>query len=92
VNQTKLESLLEQILNVGSGFIIAFAVWGYIVRPLIHAGYLSIEHTLIITIIFTFISVVRGFIWRRFFNAGIHKWVHSMVKKTFNKTYYVKMQ
>ena len=82
MNQTKLESLLESFVNVGSGFIIAFLVWGFIVRPLIYAGYLTIDHTLAITIIFTVISVVRGFIWRRFFNAGIHKIIHKFVRKS----------
>jgi hypothetical protein len=71
--QTKLESLFEKLCSTGSGFLIALATWEYVIRPLIHGGHLSVEDSLHITMIFTVISIIRGYFWRRFFNAGLHK-------------------
>lgn len=65
--QTKVTSLIEQILNVSSGFLIAMLVWKFLIISM-----LGIEHNLqrniLITAIFTVVSVVRGFLWRRLFN------------------------
>lgn len=66
--QSKIMSALEQIANVGSGLLIAALTWEFIIRPLIYSEVLSIDNTFYITIIFTIISVIRGYIWRRVFN------------------------
>ena len=82
MNQTKLESLLESFINVGSGFIIAFIIWQGIARHFL--GYdISYSENFVLTSIFTVVSVVRGYIWRRFFNAGIHKAIHNFVRKVY---------
>ncbi len=66
-----------------SGFILAALVWAYFVAPLIRAEYLTIDDPILITVIFTFVSFVRGYFWRRFFNAGIQ----HMVKAGLTKIY-----
>ncbi|MBC7953160.1 MAG: hypothetical protein H7Z12_15240 [Rhodospirillaceae bacterium] len=59
-------SLVEQLLNVGSGVVLALIV-GQIVYPLF--GYaVSVKDNLGLTIIFTLVSIVRGYVWRRVFN------------------------
>jgi hypothetical protein len=66
--QLKRYSLLEKFLDIGSGFIIAYFAWKYVVAPAIHSGVLNVDDSLLITIIFTIISFVRGYAWRRAFN------------------------
>jgi low affinity Fe/Cu permease len=78
MGQTKLVSLIEQILNVASGFVLSVLVW-QTVGPLF--GYeVTIAANLGITSIFTVVSVVRGYIWRRFFNANLHEAVVRWVR------------
>ena len=72
MKQTKLESLVEASLNTASGFVVSLLVWQWLVAPLFG---LPIDWTMNfgITIIFTIVSVLRSYIWRRFFNAGINR-------------------
>ena len=79
--QTKIESIIEQVFNVGSGFIISYLFWKFVLIDLLQSGTLNIENSFIITAGFTVISVIRGYYWRRFFNAGLHKVVHNFVKR-----------
>lgn len=68
--QSKRISLVEQLFNVGSGVALALIV-GQIVYPLV--GYaVTVRDNLILTIIFTLVSIVRGYVWRRVFN-----WLHQ---------------
>ena len=68
--QTKLESFLESCLNVGSGFILALIVWKFVVVPL--WGFtVSTADNLAITGLFTVVSVIRGYMWRRVFNGKL---------------------
>jgi low affinity Fe/Cu permease len=79
MGQTKLVSLIEQLLNVASGFVLSVLVW-QMVGPLF--GYeVTIASNLGITSIFTVVSVIRGYIWRRFFNANLHKAVVRWVRR-----------
>jgi hypothetical protein len=82
MNQTKLESLFESVINVGSGFILAFIIWQTI-APIFLGYEITYAENFVLTSIFTVVSVARGYIWRRFFNAGIHKLVHNFVKQTY---------
>lgn len=66
--QSKYQSIIEQTLNVGSGFIISVLVWEFVIKNLIHEGVLSVDSSVWITVIFTVVSFVRGYLWRRFFN------------------------
>jgi hypothetical protein len=65
--QSRWNSFVEQVFNVGSGFIISLLFWVYVVVPVWD---LNVDHheNLQITAAFTVLSVVRGFIWRRIFN------------------------
>lgn len=88
MKQTRLESLLEATINTMSGFLISLMFWVWVVIP-VWGIKVTMFDNLMITCCFTVLSIGRGFIWRRFFNAGIHKWVHTIVKRYFDKTYYV---
>jgi hypothetical protein len=65
--QTKSMSLIEQCCNVGSGFVISLLVWQYIICPIWHIERGSGDGVQI-TLVFTAVSVVRGYLWRRIFN------------------------
>lgn len=67
--QTKLESAIEQLFNIGSGFILAYSIWRFGINPAIAAGHMSVEDSFAITSIFTVVSLVRGYFWRRLFNG-----------------------
>lgn len=83
MNQSKLESLLETLVNIFFGFWISFVYWKYFILPMIHAGTIDIDNTLYITGAFTVLAIVRQYIFRRFFNAGIHKLIIKWVKKYY---------
>lgn len=68
--QSRKNSLLEQILNVGSGFFISLILMGAIVAPLYNLETNTSEN-FGITCIFTIASIVRGYLWRRFFNKRL---------------------
>jgi len=81
LEQSKLESAIETFLNVGSGFIISFAFWKYFVMPMIEYGYIEINDTTIITGMFTVISVIRGYYWRRMFSKKLPHRIVEYVKQ-----------
>ena len=71
--QTRKGSLLEATLNIGSGFIVAMLTWQLVAAPLF--GYkVTLQDNFWLTMIFTVVSVVRSYFWRRLFN-------HYIVKK-----------
>ena len=82
MRQTRVESLIETTINTMMGFGISYAV-----GP-IYFAYLGLEHNhldnLVITAGFTALSIVRGYIVRRFFNAGIHQTAHKLAKRITN--------
>jgi hypothetical protein len=65
--QSKLSSLIEQLLNVGSGFVVSLLFWTYVVVPVWNLEVNTTEN-LQITACFTILSIVRGYVWRRLFN------------------------
>lgn len=65
--QTRIQSAIEQVLNVGSGFIVSLAFLTWIVVPVWHLQVNRVEN-IQITAAFTVLSVVRGYVWRRIFN------------------------
>ena len=71
--QSRKMSMFESCCNVGSGFVCALIVWECIIEPVFNIEK-SFTENLGITLIFTSISVTRGYIWRRLFNhAGTNK-------------------
>jgi len=79
MQQSKLESLIEVNTNIATGFIVSYIFWTFFLVDWIEQGYVTIHDNFIITMMFTVIAVIRGYLWRRFFNAGFHKLVHQWV-------------
>lgn len=65
--QSRLQSLIEQLFNIGSGFLISLLVWEYVVKPVWHLQ-TSFAENLHITCLFTVVSIARSYVWRRLFN------------------------
>lgn len=65
--QSHKHSVIESVVNTGSGFLISWAVWVWIAAPLFDIPY---EHGqgFAITCIFTVTSLIRGYVLRRIFN------------------------
>ena len=66
MSQSRRHSFLEALLNTASGFLISFFVaeltFAYFNFQSTH------KDTFTITCIFTLVSIVRSYIWRRIFN------------------------
>jgi len=80
MNQTKLESVIEVFFNYLSGFILAYFIYDVIVIP---TPWIKNSAFLVIAL-FTLVSIVRTYFWRRFFNAGLHRMVHKFVTRWFS--------
>ena len=69
--QTKKESLLEILISVTIGWLIGF-ISNMVILPLF--GYpISVADSIYISILFTLISIIRGYIVRRYFNWQEYK-------------------
>jgi len=66
--QSKRMSLMETMLNVASGFVISLLLWQFVVCPVWEIER-SFRQGIEVTMLFTVASVVRGYLWRRLFNA-----------------------
>ena len=70
--QSKKESMIETLTNVGIGWFISF-IANMLVLPLF--GYnINLTDGLLISIIFTIISIVRSYVVRRWFNSKERKY------------------
>ena len=70
--QTKRESFIEQSLNVLSGLLLSI----FIIQPIVFGMYgikFSMSENFQIATIFTIVSIIRGYIWRRYFNKRLIK-------------------
>ena len=80
MQQTKAVSFIESCLNIGSGFILSMIIWQAIAGPLF--GYeITLTQNLGLTSIFTVVSIVRSYLWRRFFARGLHMTVVNWIGK-----------
>lgn len=78
MEQTRLESLLESAVNIFIGYGVAL-LSQILIFP--HFGiYVSLSTNLWIGAWFTVISLLRSYVIRRWFNAGIHKSVVRAAK------------
>ena len=77
MEQTRLESSIEASVNMLTGFLISYFLWIAVVE--FSGGKANIPDPFFITSLFTVTSLMRSYIWRRFFNAGLHKAVHKAV-------------
>lgn len=66
MSQTRTKSFVEQLCNVGSGFVLSFVVWSWLVVPLWGMEMRFLDN-LGVTGIFTILSIARGYVWRRVF-------------------------
>lgn len=66
MQQTKLDSFLEALFSTFIGFMVSL-VTNMVTMPLMGIS-VSFSQNLVLTIIFTFVSVVRGYLVRRFAN------------------------
>ena len=83
MNQSKLESLLESVVNVLIGYFVAL-LSQLIVFPMFGID-VPITTNLIIGFWFTLVSLVRSYVIRRWFNAGLHRLIALTAKKLANK-------
>lgn len=79
MQQTKIESLIESLVNILIGYGVAL-VSQIVVFPLFGI-FVPLTTNLLIGVWFTVISLVRSYIIRRWFNAGIHKTVISIARR-----------
>lgn len=68
MSQSRKHSLMESILNTASAFFISWLVLWQVV-PLFWPVSVGPGQSMGITMLFTAISVVRNYFWRRHFNA-----------------------
>lgn len=80
MNQSKLESLLEAFVNQLTGFLISLAFTAWVIVPLWHLNW-TLTDNLAVTMMFTGVSILRSYLWRRFFNAGLHRVIHGWVAR-----------
>lgn len=64
--QTKRQSLIETLTNVAIGYLVSL-IANLIVLPLFNYN-ISLIDGIYISIIFTVISIIRGYLVRRYFN------------------------
>lgn len=83
VNQSKLESSIEATANIAVGFIVSFSVYAWLVPVIWPKGVPAEPSTQVfwLTCIFTVSSWLRSYLWRRFFNAGMHKVAQRMARR-----------
>ena len=67
VGQSKIESLIESIINTSLGFLVAL-ITQILIYPLFDIEVSFGDQTLL-ALIFTSVSLVRGYIVRRYFNT-----------------------
>lgn len=79
MTQTKLESLVEVLLNVAIGWVIAL-ITQVLVFPLFGIN-ITLKDQLGISVIFTIVSIVRGYVIRRWFNARLHQMAVKLAKE-----------
>ena len=70
MNQARLDSLIEAIINVAIGFAINFTA-NMLIFPLF-GFHITARDNLLLGLIYTVISVARSYCIRRWFNAKLH--------------------
>lgn len=77
MGQSRLASILEAVLNIFTGMIIAFTLsqvfshYAEVIRVYIYSDFtwaVTAKSNMIVTIILTIVSLIRSYIWRRIFN------------------------
>jgi len=71
VMQSRTHSFIESLVNVALGMVISMALQIVVFPAFGHA--FTLAQNVGITIIFTFASIVRSYVVRRWFNAALHR-------------------
>lgn len=72
VRQSRLESAVEAVLNVGSGYVLGALIWTFVIAP-IWKYEVTLFDAWAIPALFTIVSVLRSYVWRRFFEGRIRR-------------------
>jgi hypothetical protein len=72
MKQTKLVSIVEVCVNVLTGFLLAMLVWMYVIPIFWPRMEGPLSESFWVTFMFTTVSIMRGYFWRRFFANGFH--------------------
>ena len=67
VGQSKIESLIESIINTSLGFLVAL-ITQILIYPIFDID-VTMGDQALLALIFTVVSLVRGYIVRRYFNT-----------------------
>ena len=78
MQQSKLDSLIEALLSTFIGFIVSFTA-NLILMPMLGIP-VSLSQNFILTVAFTFVSVARSYLVRRFANKYLSQVRVSMVE------------
>ena len=70
--QLKRHSLIETVVSTFVGFFITLLVYQFVINP-VWGLTTSFNENLGITAVFTFVSIARGYLLRRFFNWLGHR-------------------
>lgn len=76
MKQSRVSSFVEQLVNVSIGFVIALAAQ-LTIYPYMGIN-LKVSTHVEITAMFTLISIIRGYLVRRYFNARIHRFAEKV--------------
>lgn len=79
MNQTRLGSLIEAIVNVAIGFGINFVANLYVL-PLFGFN-VTMADAFGIGLVFTAISIARSYVIRRWFNAHLHRMAQRVARR-----------
>lgn len=70
MNQTRLSSLIESVVNVAIGFVVSLIITAIVLPAYGHQ--VTFGENFQMTCIFTLASLVRAYAIRRFFNSQLH--------------------
>lgn len=79
MNQTRIGSLIESFANVAIGFLINM-VANFVILPMV-GFHITLGQNLFIGVLYTFVSVTRSYVIRRWFNARLHSAAQSLASK-----------
>lgn len=85
MEQTRLVSLIETLINTAVGFVVSFIGWP-VAAALTGIEYNSSQHFWVVAF-FTVLSVARGYVIRRWFNGGLHIIAVNLAKKVWQALY-----
>lgn len=89
--QTKLESLLEAVVNIAFGFLLSWLTWIFIIPIFFEGVGGNASQGFWITVVFTVVSLARMYVWRRLFEHEIHKNIHRMIVNCCFRGFFAKV-